>query len=214
LTTVSPVPARPRLRGVLHQHAFFAALTAAALLIAAAPSAEARGAALVYALGLCGLLGTSALYHRVTWSAGARRWMRRLDHSMIFVLIAATLTPVAVIVLEDPLRTVLLAVAWGGALGGVAVELLWPGAPKWVVTGLCLAIGWAGVPAVPQLVAFAPTVLVLLAAGGVLYTVGAVIYAVGRPNPIPAVFGYHEIFHAFVIAAAALHFAAVGIVVL
>jgi len=210
----APTTTRPRLRGVLHQHAFFAALAAALTLIAAADGAEARLAAAVYAVGLCGLLGTSALYHRVTWSASARRWMRRLDHSMIYVLIAATLTPVAVIVLEDPLQTVLLLVAWGGTAAGVVLNLLWPSAPRWASAGAYLLIGWAGAVAIPQIAAFAWVVLVLLAAGGVLYTIGAIVYATQRPDPVPSVFGYHEVFHAFVVAAAALHFAAVGIVVL
>ncbi len=210
----APTTGRPRLRGVLHQHAFFAALAAALTLSAAADGGEARLAAAIYAVGLCGLLGTSALYHRVTWSASARRWMRRLDHSMIFVLIAATLTPVAVIVLEDPLQTVLLAVAWGGTAAGVVLNLLWPNAPRWASAAVYLLIGWAGAVAVPQIAEFAWIVLILLAAGGVLYTIGAVVYATQRPDPVPSVFGYHEVFHAFVVAAAALHFAAVGIVIL
>lgn len=209
-----PAPSRPRWRGLLHQHAFFAALAAGAVLIAAAEGARARWAAGIYLFGLCGLLGTSALYHRVAWSDTARRWMRRLDHSMIFVLIAGTVSPVALLVLENPLRTVLLAVVWGGAGVGVVLNLVWPSAPRWLATAIYLLVGWAGALALPQLAAYATSALVLLAVGGVLYTVGAVVYATQKPDPAPAIFGFHEIFHALTVAAAALHFVAVGIVVL
>jgi hemolysin III len=203
------------MRGVLHQHAFFAALAAGAVLVAAADGSRARIAAAVYAAGLAGLLGTSALYHRVTWSsAAARRWMRRLDHAMIFVLIAATTTPVALLVLEDPLRTVLLVATWGSAVAGVGIQVLWPSAPKWFNSAVYVAVGLCGLIAFPSLAGSAVAALVLMVAGAVLYTAGAVIYATGRPDPRPAVFGYHEVFHALVVAAAALHFAAVGIVVL
>ena len=203
------------MRGVLHQHAFFAALAAGIVLVAAADGGAARTGAAVYTAGLAGLLGTSALYHRVTWSsAAARRWMRRLDHAMIFVLIAATTTPVALLVLDDPLRTVLLAVVWGSAVAGVIVELLWPAAPKWFNSAVYCAVGLCGMAAFPSLAGYAVAALVLMVAGGVLYAAGAIIYATGRPDPRPAVFGYHEVFHALVVAAAALHFAAVGIVVL
>ena len=205
---------KPRMRGVLHQHAFFAALAAGAVLVAAADGPRARLGAAVYAAGLAGLLGTSALYHRVTWSETARRWMRRLDHAMIFVLIAATATPVALLVLDDPLRTVLLAVMWGSAVAGVLIELLWPAAPKWFNSAVYCTVGLCGFTAFPSLAGSAVAALVLMLAGGVLYAAGAVIYATGRPDPRPAVFGYHEVFHALVVAAAALHFAAVGIVVL
>jgi hemolysin III len=209
-----PEVLKPRLRGVLHQYAFFVAVVAGAALVLAADGARERVAALVYAFGLAGLLGTSALYHRITWPPRARMWMRRLDHSMIFVLIAATVTPVGLLALEDPIRTVLLALVWGGAAVGVGLCLLWPGAPKWVSAVSYLVVGWLGLVALPELASYAWPALALIAAGGVLYTLGAIIYALGRPNPAPNVFGYHEVFHALVVAAAALHFAAIGIVVL
>jgi hemolysin III len=205
---------KPRWRGVLHQYAFFVAVVAGAALVIAADGSRARIGALVYALGLAGLLGTSALYHRVTWAPRARMWMRRLDHSMIFVLIAATVTPIALLALDGTLRVVLLALVWGGAAIGVALSLLWPRAPKWVSAVVYCAVGWSGVVALPELAGYALPALALLAAGGVLYTAGAVVYALGRPDPAPRVFGYHEVFHALVVAAAALHYAAVGIVVL
>jgi hemolysin III len=206
---------KPRMRGVLHAYAFFAALGAGAMLVAAAEGGRERLAATVYVLGLAGLLGTSALYHRVSWRGPrARMWMRRLDHSMIFVLIAATATPVALLVLDDPLRTVLLATMWGGAGAGVMLSLLWPMSPKWVNAVLYVAVGWCGLIALPNLAADHVLALVLIGTGGLLYSVGAVVYAAGRPDPWPGTFGYHEVFHALVTVAAALHFVAVCTVVL
>lgn len=205
---------KPRLRGVLHAYAFFAALGAGAMLVAAADGGRERLAAAVYATGLAGLLGTSALYHRVTWPPRARMWMRRLDHSMIFVLIAATATPVALLVLEEPLRTILLATAWGGAGAGVVLSLLWPTAPKWVSSAVYVGVGLSGFMALPRLASDQLPALVLIGIGGLLYSVGAVVYAAGRPDPWPGTFGYHEVFHALVTAAAALHFVAVCLVVL
>ncbi|HWT95183.1 MAG TPA: hemolysin III family protein [Solirubrobacteraceae bacterium] len=215
MTTNVPEILKPRWRGVLHQYAFFVALGAGAMLVIAADGTRERIAALVYAIGLAGLLGTSALYHRVTWRRpSARMWMRRLDHSMIFVLIAATVTPIALLTLDDPTRTVLLAVAWGGTAAGVALNLLWPRAPKWLSAVVYLLVGWSGAVAIPELAGYAVGALVLVAIGGVLYTAGAIIYATERPNPSPRVFGYHEIFHALVVGAAALHFAAISLIVL
>jgi hemolysin III len=201
---------KPRLRGVLHQWGFVASLPLGALLIALAPDGRARLAVLVYAMGLSGLLGTSAIYHRRTWQPGLRRWIRRIDHSMIFVLVAATVTPFALLVMHGTLATVLLAVVWSGAVAGIGLALLWPDAPKRLTATIYIALGWAGAVATPQLLDRAGVVAVgLIALGGVLYTLGAVAYARGRPNPIPAVFGYHEVFHALVLAAAACHYAAV-----
>ncbi len=206
---------KPRLRGVLHQYAFFFAVVLGAALVLAAEGPRERAAAAIYALGLAGLLGTSALYHRIDWpTARMHARMRRLDHSMIFVLIAATTTPIALLALDPPLGTVLLAVVWAGALGGVALVLLWPGAPKWVSALAYVAVGWSGAIATPSLLGYAAVAFVLIAIGGLLYTAGAVVYATERPNPSPLVFGFHEVFHALVVAAAALHFAAVGVVVL
>jgi hemolysin III len=211
------VPAvKPRLRGVSHQWAFFVALAAGAGLVAAAPTGRARLATAVYAASVAGLFGASALYHRVTWtSAGARRWMRRLDHSMIFVLIAGTYTPFALLVLHGTLAHVILAVVWGGALLGVVLKLAWIDAPKWLIAATYVALGWVAVAAFPQLVSELGVVAVLLvAAGGLLYTAGAVVYALRRPDPVPTVFGYHEVFHALVILAAALQYGVIAFVVL
>jgi hemolysin III len=207
-------PVKPRLRGVLHQYAFFVSLACGVGLILAASGGRARLAASIYAVAVSALLGTSALYHRVTWRPKARRWMRRLDHSMIFVLIAGTYTPVALLALKGALANTILIVLWVGAIGGVIFKLAWIDAPKWlfalvyVILGLVTAtvfgelparIGWLGAAG--------------LAAGGLLYVVGAVIYASERPNPWPKVFGYHEVFHTLVLAAAALHYAVIAFAV-
>jgi len=162
------------------------------------------------------LFGSSAMYHRVNWaSAKARAWMRRLDHAMIFVLIAGTYTPFAVLVLHGPLATAILIAVWGGALAGIVFKLVWLDAPKWVISLVYVALGWVAVAAMPQMLSELglPAVL-LVALGGVLYTVGAVIYALKRPDPSPTVFGYHEIFHVLVIVAAAVQYAVVALYVL
>jgi hemolysin III len=204
---------KPKLRGVTHEWAFFLSLGAGGALVAAAPTPRATLAVAVYAASLSALLGVSALYHRVTWRRPEiRRWMRRLDHSMIFLLIAGTTTPFAVLVLEGPLAKALLIAVWAGAAAGIIVELIWVEAPKWATTIVYLSVGWIGLLGFPGIIVNAGLGAgVLIAVGGVLYTAGAVVYARQRPDPNPAVFGYHEIFHLLVIAAAAAHFAAVAI---
>ncbi|HEX5225167.1 MAG TPA: hemolysin III family protein [Solirubrobacteraceae bacterium] len=206
---------KPRLRGVSHEYAFFVSLATGAALIVAASDGRARLAAGVYAVALSALLGTSALYHRVTWRPRARRWMRRLDHSMIFVLIAGTYTPVALLALHGSLASTILIVVWAGALGGAIFKLAWIDAPKWLLAAIYVALGWVSVAIFGQLPAAIGWLGVAgLAAGGLLYTIGAVVYASGRPNPWPRVFGYHEVFHALVLAAAALHYAVIAFDVL
>jgi hemolysin III len=206
---------RPRLRGVSHQYAFFVSLACGAALVAAASGGRARLAAGVYATAVSALLGTSALYHRVTWRPEIRRWMRRLDHSMIFVLIAGTYTPVALLALRGSLAKAILIAVWAGAGGGIAFKLLWIDAPKWLFAAVYVALGWVSVAVFGELPhAIGWLGLAGLAAGGLLYTAGAVIYASERPNPWPSVFGYHEIFHALVIAAAAVHYAVIAFDVL
>ncbi len=204
---------KPRLRGVTHEWAFFISLVAGGALIWAAPSGQARIAMAIYAISLSGLLGTSALYHRVNWRRPEiRKWMRRLDHSMIFLLIAGTVTPFALLVMSGPLASALLIAVWAGAIAGIIVELIWVDAPKWVSTIVYLAVGWIGLLGFPAIVVDAGIGAgILIAAGGVLYTTGAIVYARQRPDPNPAVFGYHEIFHVLVLAAAAAHFAAIAI---
>jgi hemolysin III len=203
---------KPKLRGVSHEWAFFVSLVCGAALIFFAKTPKATLAVAIYAVSLSALLGTSALYHRVDWKRpNARTWMRRLDHSMIFFLIAGTYTPFALLVMHGTLATAILIAVWAGAIAGAIVEMVWIGHPKWVSATVYLTIGWVAAIAFPQLWdALGPGGALLLAGGGLLYTAGAVVYAIQRPNPSPTVFGYHEVFHAFVIAAALVHFAVIA----
>jgi hemolysin III len=210
-TSAVPALVKPRMRGVLHQYAFFVSVVLGAVLVIVAPDGRARLATAIYAFAVSGLLGTSALYHRVTWPPRARAWMRRLDHSMIFVLIAGTYTPFALLVLDGTLAQAILIVVWAGALGGIVLNLVWITAPRWLIAAVYVALGWVAVAAMPALAhRLGAGGVALLMGGGLLYTAGAVIYATKRPNPSPQVFGYHEIFHALVVAAAAAHFAVVA----
>ncbi len=204
-------PVKPRLRGVVHQWSFFVALAAGAVLVILAPDGRGTVVAAVYAAALAGLLGTSALYHRVTWRPGVRAWMRRLDHSMIFVLIAGTYTPFAALVLTGSTQVVVLAGVWAGAAAGVVFSLVWIRAPNWLAAVAYVSLGWFACVAAPQLVDRAGiAAMALIAGGGLAYTAGAVVYALQRPDPSPAVFGYHEVFHVLVVAAAVIHFVAVA----
>jgi hemolysin III len=203
---------KPRLRGVSHEWAFFVSLFLGAGLIVAAKTPKATLAVAIYAVSLSALLGTSALYHRVNWKRPeVRRWMRRLDHSMIFFLIAGTYTPFALLVLNGPLADAILVVVWAGAIAGAIVETIWIDHPKWVAALIYVSLGSVAAVAFPQLWQdMGVTGTLLVAGGGLLYMAGAIVYATQRPNPNPRVFGYHEIFHALVIAAAAAHFAAIA----
>jgi hemolysin III len=206
---------KPRLRGVSHLWGFPVSLVCGIVLIALAPAGRALVAAAIYGAAVSGLLGTSALYHRVDWRPAARRWMRRLDHSMIFVLIAASYTPFALLALHGTLATAVLVVAWAGGLGGVILTLLCAGRHKWVSAVVGVALGWVAVITLTQLPGtIGWGAIAALLVSGALYTAGAVIYARERPNPRPGVFGYHEVFHALVLAAAAIHYAVVAFVVL
>jgi hemolysin III len=209
LETLPAPRTKPLLRGVSHEVAAFGALFACAALVAQAPAARGLAAALTYGLSLVALFGASALYHRPTWSPRPRRIMKRVDHSAIFLLIAGTYTPLCLL-LGGREGAVLLAVVWAGALLGIVRCVLWVDAPKWLGTAIYVLLGWLIVPVAGDLGAVVGTSgLVLLAAGGVAYSVGAVVYATRRPDPAPKVFGYHEVFHALVIAAAACHFVVV-----
>jgi hemolysin III len=201
----------PQLRGVLHQWAFWFALAAAVALVTLAPGGVARVAALVYGAGLCLMLATSALYHRWNCSPRVRSLLCRIDHSAIYLFMAACYTPVGLLVLDGTLRWVVLGSVGGGCLAGVALSVAWVTAPRVLYALTYLALGWVIVIAFPQLTSeldVAP--LVLLGAGGLLYSAGAVIYALRRPDPWPATFGFHEIFHALVVAAALTHFVAIA----
>jgi hemolysin III len=202
---------RPLLRGLLHAYAFWVALVAGATLVALAPDATARVAALVYGAGLCALFAASGLYHRWRWNPRWRPLLRRIDHSTIFVFIAASYVPIALLVLSGGLRVAVLVAVAAGAIGGVALTVGWPAAPAWLDAAAYLALGWVAVVAAPDLVERLPgPPLALLVAGGLLYSAGAVVYATRRPDPWPRTFGFHEVFHTLVILAAAAHFTAMA----
>ncbi len=209
---------KPRMRGWIHTWAVGVAAVACIVLIAKAAtvSATAGWSTLVYGLTVCLLFGVSAVYHRVTWPTVQKRiQMKRADHSMIFLFIAGSYTPFALLGLPGRTGKILLAVVWAGALAGVALKLLWPTAPRWVGVPLYLLLGWAIVPVAGQLhtqIGIAPLILLLI--GGVIYSGGAILYATKWPNPWPAVFGHHEFFHAATVLAALTHYIAIWMVVL
>jgi hemolysin III len=207
-------PVKPRWRGRIHQSAFFVSVPAGIVLVTLAEGWVARIAAGIYALSLVAVFGASAAYHRGEWTPKALRRMKRLDHSMIFVLIAGSYTPIALLVLHGPWSIVILSVVWAGAVAGITLKLIKIDGFSVLTAGLYMAMGWFALVALPQLLhEMPPPALVLTIVGGLLYTAGAIIFAIRRPNPAPAIFGYHEIWHAFMVAAAACHFAMVAIVV-
>ncbi|MEH0928699.1 PAQR family membrane homeostasis protein TrhA [Micromonospora sp. CPCC 205558] len=204
---------KPRMRGWLHTYAFFVAVVCGIVLCSIAatrPGWAPLVSCLIYSLTVCGLFGTSALYHRRVWSERGYQVMRRMDHSMIFVFIAGTYTPLCTMLLAPRPATVMLALVWGGALAGVAVKVVWPHAPRWVSAPLYLALGWVAVAMLPEILhGGGVAALVLLIIGGAIYSVGAVFYALRRPNPWPTVFGHHEFFHACTLLAALCHHIAI-----
>ncbi|WP_043510570.1 MULTISPECIES: hemolysin III family protein [unclassified Actinoplanes] len=203
---------KPRLRGRLHQYAFFVAAVCGIVLCSIALSRPGWGpfvSCLIYSVTVCGLFGTSALYHRRVWSERGYQIMRRMDHSMIFIFIAGTYTPFCVELLGRSKAELMLGLVWGGALGGVALKMIWPHLPRWAGAPLYVALGWAAVAILPDVLHGGVTCLVLLIAGGLIYTVGAVFYALRRPNPWPTVFGHHEFFHACTLVAAICHHIAI-----
>jgi hemolysin III len=206
--------AKPRLRGWLHSGIAPVAVVAGILLVVLAPGSGARWSAGVFALTSSMLFGTSAAYHRGTWSPRALAAWKRLDHANIYLVIAGSYTPFAVLSLEPPVSTIVLTVVWSGSVAGVAFRFLWFDASRWLYTGLYLAIGWMAIFVMPQLVAGAgvPAASLVLI-GGLFYTLGAVVYARRRPDPSPRWFGFHEVFHSFTIAAWICHYIAVSMVV-
>jgi hemolysin III len=204
---------KPLLRGVSHQIAFFVAILATLMLVQGARTAAAARAGLVFGASLATLFGVSALYHRVDWKPIARQRMRRLDHAAIFVLIAGGYTPLFSLVPSTQGGHGALAAIWLGAGVGVVKSLLWPGAPKWITALVCVGLGWA---VVGQVVDRAPLVgwltLDMLIASGAIYSAGALVYALKRPDPVPGIFGYHEVFHAIVIVASVFLFSHVVLV--
>jgi hemolysin III len=206
----------PLLRGVFHLGAFVAAVAAGIVLVVLADGGTETASSWIYGVTLVAMFGVSALYHRFPWRSAARRlWARRLDHSTIFVFIAGTYTPFALLCLDGVMRWLVLAVVWAGALLGLALELAWIDSPRWLSAVAYLMVGWVGVITIPQL--FSGTgvaVATLLVVGGCLYSLGAAIYATKWPDPFPRIFGFHEVFHLLVVAAAVTQFVAVSLVVM
>ncbi|MEU8078307.1 hemolysin III family protein [Catellatospora citrea] len=204
---------KPRMRGWLHAYAFFVALICGVVLVSIAafrPGSTPVISVAVYSLTVCGLFGVSGLYHRRVWSERGYQTMRRLDHAMIFIFIAGTYTPFCLLLLPSGKAALLLGLVWAGALGGAAMSLIWPHAPRWVSAPLYLALGWVAVAVLPDILHNGGvTALVLLLAGGAAYSIGAVFYALRRPNPWPTVFGHHEFFHACTLVAAICHHVAI-----
>ncbi len=206
----SSAQVKPRARGWIHFYSAIIAVIVGIALVAVAASTSGTKAALacgIYAITIVGLFAISATYHRHNWvSAKARTWMKRADHSMIFLFIAGTYTPYALLALPPTSGRWVLIAVWSGAIAGVTLKMGWPHSPRWVGVPVYIALGWVAVFIIPDLWKYAgPAPVFLLGAGGLLYTVGAVLYAIRKPNPWPGVFGYHEVFHACVSLAALCH---------
>ncbi|MGO9873899.1 MAG: PAQR family membrane homeostasis protein TrhA [Acidimicrobiia bacterium] len=205
---------KPRWRGVSHEAAAFVFPVLGVVLVAVARTTAARWAAVVYTVGVTAMYAASACYHRGRWNPSVRRRLRRLDHSMILVGIAATYTPIAVVGLDARSARILLGVVWPLALAGIVMQMLWLNAPRWLVASLYVVIGWTALAFVPVLwhelgvVTFS-----FIALGGVVYSISARIYSTRHPDPIPAVFGFHEVFHALVIAAGLIFYVAIARVI-
>mgnify|MGYP001421545559 CR=1 FL=1 len=208
------LPAKPRLRGWLHAGTFPVAVIAGLILVVLAPEGRARIGAAVFVASAALLFGTSAIYHRGTWSRRAHTLLKRLDHSNIFVIIAGSYTPFALCLLAPDQARSLLLVVWLGAIGGVAFRTFWVEAPRWLYTPIYVALGWVAVfYFTPLLAGGGALVMSLIVAGGVLYTLGAVVYGTKRPDPSPRWFGFHEVFHACTVAAFVTHFVAVSLAI-
>jgi hemolysin III len=211
----APAPAapKPRLRGVLHELGLYASVPLGVALGLLAAGTRAQVSAAIFAGAVVAMFGASALYHRFTWSPSTRLWLRRLDHAGIFGLIAGTYTPFGLLVLHGVWQIVVLSIVWGGASVAILAKLAWVAAPKWLSAVAGITLGWVAVIAFPEILAHAGVAAAtLVALGGVFYTAGGVVYARRKPDPLPHVFGYHELFHALVVAAVALQYVAVGLV--
>ena len=209
------IAVKPRMRGLSHYYAFFLSLATGAVLVATAPRGLATWTGLVYALSISAMLGASALLHRGTWTPGQARILTKLDHTCIYLLIAGTYTPISLIAMSGVIRVLVFSVVWLGAVVGIALEWMWYRPPRGWVTTNYIVVGWVALIALPQLwTSLGVTGFLLVLLGGLSYTVGAVIHAAQRPDPWPEVFGYHELFHVFVLVALVLHFAAIAFVVL
>lgn len=214
-TLARVIPQRPLLRGAFHLFAAPVAIAGAVVLLLLADSPRAYVGAAIFGASLILVYTTSAAYHRIPWPPRLRGLVRRLDHAMIFTLIAGTYTPFCLLLLNTAWWVSILSVVWGIAAAGIILKLIWPGAPKWLSVAFYASVGWLALVMAPQLADwFTAGPLAMLVLGGVLYTLGGVIYAVGKPNPYPPIFGYHEVFHLLVIAGSVLHYSLVAIFVL
>ncbi|QCB94379.1 PAQR family membrane homeostasis protein TrhA [Cellulomonas shaoxiangyii] len=203
---------KPRLRGWVHAGVAPFVLVASVLLVALSPTPAARWSTAVFGVSAVLLFGTSAVYHRGTWTRRVAAVLRRLDHTNIFLIIAGTYTPLAVLLLPASTARMLLTVVWVGALVGVLARVFWLHAPRWVYVPIYLALGWVAVGFMPQFWRTGgPLIVWLIAGGGLAYTVGAIIYALKRPNPSPRWFGFHEVFHVLTVIGYGCHFAAVAV---
>ena len=203
-----PDPAKPLMRGWLHLGAAPIALVAGMVLVVFAPTLEGRISTAIFTLTAVMLFGTSAVYHRGNWSPRVAGILKRMDHSNIFLIIAGTYTPFALLLPRDDARTMLL-IVWSGAIAGVLFRVFWVGAPRWLYTPVYVALGWVAVFYLGPLLKFGgPAIVTLIAVGGLLYTVGALVYGIKRPNPSPRWFGFHEIFHTLTVAAFTVHYIA------
>lgn len=213
--TSERLPVRPLLRGVFHQVAFSVSLVVGTLLIVGADGARRHVAAAVFAAAVTACLGASALYHRITWTPRLRLWMRRVDHAGIYLLIAGTYTPVCLLVLTGAWRWAVFATVWAGAGAAAVLKCVWIGAPKSLAAAIGIALGWAGVAVLPQLATrLDPAAVALLGAGGLVYTAGAIVYARRRPDPLPAIFGYHELFHLLTLIAVSCQYVSIAFFVI
>jgi hemolysin III len=207
---VIPPRVKPRLRGVFHEVAFYVAIVAGVVLVFTASPGRARLSAIVFASCVAACFGFSALYHRPTWQPRARSWLARLDHAGIYLLIAGTYTPFGLIVMSHNWAVAVLSIVWTGAAAAILLKLFWPGKPKKLSAALGLILGWVAVVAINQFLKLPVTALVLIAIGGVAYSVGAIVYARKKPDPIPHVL----VFHLLTLVAAGCQYAAIAFYVL
>ena len=211
---VAAARVKPRLRGVFHELGFYAAVGVGVALVLTAEAGRARVSAAVFSACVAACFGASALYHRPTWRPNVRAWLARLDHGGVYLLIAGTYAPFGLLVMSTAWAVPVLSVVWGGALLAILLKLVWVQAPKWLSATIGIGLGWVAAAAFPQLLKVQPLGILLVIAGGLLYTAGAVVYARRRPDPVPHVFGYHELFHVLTLGGVTCHYAAIAFFVL
>lgn len=211
---VAAARVKPRLRGVFHELGFYAAVGVGVALVLTAEAGRARVSAAVFSACVAACFGASALYHRPTWRPNVRAWLARLDHGGVYLLIAGTYAPFGLLVMSTAWAVPLLSVVWGGALLAILLKLVWVQAPKWLSAIIGIGLGWVAAAAFPQLLKVQPLGILLVIVGGLLYTAGAVVYARRRPDPVPHVFGYHELFHVLTLGGVTCHYAAIAFFVL